>query len=98
MLHHQFDHETYAETPVLNHLECFQDAVLALDLNDRRSMSACVHFLYGTIIVSWKITKQPAVAAASTDAELWTLFMATKQTLTFRNFIAQLGYGQAEPT
>eukprot|EP00978_Attheya_sp_CCMP212_P023505 scaffold72235_cov47-Attheya_sp.AAC.2 len=49
-------------------------------------------------MVSWKITKQPAVAAHSTDAELRALFMATKRTIMFRNFIAQLGYGQADPT
>jgi hypothetical protein len=96
-LQHQYNHDQYDEQTVLNTLECFQDAGLARDLTDRRSISACFHFLYG-VAVSWKIGKQPAVAAHSTDAELRAMFTATKRTITFRNFIEHYGYNLPEPT
>jgi hypothetical protein len=95
-LRHEYDHAEYDELTVLNALECFQDAGLARDLTDRRSMAACFHFLYG-VAVSWKIGKQPAVAAHSTDAELRAMFMALKRTVAFRHFLEYLGYAQALP-
>eukprot|EP00978_Attheya_sp_CCMP212_P017039 scaffold45200_cov53-Attheya_sp.AAC.1 len=96
-LRHQYDHATHDEITILNDLECFQDAGFARDLTDRRSISACFHFLYG-VAVSWKIGKQPAVAAHSTDAELRAMFLAVKRTITFRHFLEHLGYSQADPT
>eukprot|EP00978_Attheya_sp_CCMP212_P045225 scaffold338241_cov39-Attheya_sp.AAC.1 len=53
--------------------------------------------MYG-VAVSWKIGKQPAVSAYSTDAELRAMFLAVKRTITFRHFLEHLGYSQAEPT
>eukprot|EP00978_Attheya_sp_CCMP212_P035811 scaffold158076_cov30-Attheya_sp.AAC.1 len=96
-LRHQYDHATHDEITILNDLKCFQDAGLACDLTDRRSISACFHFLYG-VAVPWKIGKQPAVAAHSTNAELRAMFLPVKRTITFRHFLEHLRYSQADPT
>eukprot|EP00978_Attheya_sp_CCMP212_P034123 scaffold141547_cov47-Attheya_sp.AAC.2 len=66
---HEYDQGLFEEIPVLNHLEFFQDAGLARDLVDRRSMAAQFHFLFG-VATDWKIGRQLATAAHSTDAEL----------------------------
>jgi hypothetical protein len=97
MLRHEYDEGYYEETPVLNHLECFQDAGLARDLIDRRSMAAQFHFLFG-VATDWKIGKQLATAAHSTDAELRSMFTAVKTTLALRAFMMHLGYGPPKPT
>jgi hypothetical protein len=97
ILRHEFDQGHYEETQVLNHLECFQDAGLARDLTDRRSMAAMFHFLFG-VAVDWKVGKQPAPAPHSTDAELRSMFTAVKRTISVRALMMHLGYGPPAPT
>eukprot|EP00978_Attheya_sp_CCMP212_P045982 scaffold368430_cov59-Attheya_sp.AAC.1 len=53
--------------------------------------------LYG-VAVSWKIGKQFAVAAHSTNAELCAMFLAVKRTITVRHCLGHLGYSQADLT
>eukprot|EP00978_Attheya_sp_CCMP212_P023037 scaffold69720_cov41-Attheya_sp.AAC.2 len=60
-------------------------------------MAAQFHFLLG-VATDWKIGKQLATAAHSTDAELRSLFTAVKSTLALRAFMMHLGYGPPKPT
>eukprot|EP00978_Attheya_sp_CCMP212_P001980 scaffold4085_cov33-Attheya_sp.AAC.1 len=97
MIRHEYDQGLSEEISVLNHLECFQDAGLARDLVDRRSMAAQFHFPFG-VATDWKIGKQLATAAHSTDAELRSMFTAVKTTLAHQAFMMHLGYGPPKPT
>jgi hypothetical protein len=94
---HKYDQGHYEESEVLNHLKCFQDAGLARDLVDRRSMAAMFHFLF-VVVVDWKIGKQPAPAAHSTDAELRSIYTAVKKTIGALEFLMHLGYAPPAPT
>eukprot|EP00978_Attheya_sp_CCMP212_P003937 scaffold8414_cov35-Attheya_sp.AAC.2 len=60
-------------------------------------LAAQFHFLFG-VATDWKIDKQLATAAHSTDAELRSMFTAVKSTLAIRAFMMHLGYGPPKPT
>eukprot|EP00978_Attheya_sp_CCMP212_P030983 scaffold115760_cov65-Attheya_sp.AAC.2 len=59
--------------------------------------AAQLHFLFG-VTTDWKIGKQLATAAYSTDAELRSMFTAVKGTLAIQVFMMHLGYGPPKPT
>jgi len=80
-----------------NTLSQLCDANYGTDLTDRKSISSCIT-LYNGSIVSWKATKQLAIATSTTDAETRSLFTGLKKVLTFRNFLTHLGFPEQEPT
>ena len=73
------------------------DANYGTDLTDRKSISSCIT-LYNGSAISWKATKQLAIATSTTDAETRSLFTGLKKILTFRNFLCHLGFPEQDPT
>ena len=73
------------------------DANYGTDLTDRKSISSCIT-LYNGSAISWKATKQLAIATSTTDAETRSLFTGLKKILTFRNFLSHLGFPEQDPT
>jgi len=73
------------------------DANYGTDLTDRKSISSCIT-MYNGSIVSWKATKQMAIATSTTDSETRSLFTGLRKVLTFRNFLRHLGFPEQAPT
>ena len=80
-----------------NTLSQLCDANYGTDLTDRKSISSCIT-LYNGSIVSWKATKQLAIATSTTDSETRSLFTGLRKVLTFRNFLRHLGFPEQSPT
>ena len=57
-------------------LQAYSDATWASDSSDRRSLSAYLVFLGGSLI-AWKTKKQVAVSRSSAEAELRALALVT---------------------
>ena len=80
-----------------NTLSQLCDANYGTDLTDRKSISSCIT-MYNGSIVSWKATKQMAIATSTTDSETRSLFTGLRKVLTFRNFLRHLGFPEQTPT
>jgi len=91
-------HEKPKEQITLPHtLSQLCDANYGTDLTDRKSISSCIT-LYNGSIISWKATKQLAIATSTTDSETRSLFTGLRKVLTFRNFLQHLGFPEKGPT
>ena len=78
-------------------LEAWADADLARDILGRRSTSSSVH-TWGDVAVASQCVKQPEPGASTNDAEVRSLYQATRRTLAYRSILASLGQPQQYPT
>ena len=84
------DHKTHL-------LVNYNDADLARDLQDRRSVTSTLHTLHG-VAVSWTCKKQTETALHSNGAEIRALATGVKQTIGIRQFFTNLGISISDPT
>jgi len=80
-------------TTLTNH----NDADLARDIQDRRSVTCTIHTI-NTVAVSWKCKKQTQTALHSNGAEIRALQSGVKTTLHIRQFMATIGHPITHPT
>lgn len=84
------DHKTHL-------LVNYNDADLARDLQDRRSVTSTLHTLHG-VAVSWTCKKQTEMALHSNGAEIRALSTGFKKTIGIRQFVTNLGMPISNPT
>jgi hypothetical protein len=65
--------------------------------NDRKSISGFIVIL-GSSPVAWSSKQQAVVALSSCEAEYISVTHCARDVLWFRNFLAELGYPQEDPT
>ncbi len=75
----------------------YTDVDYASNPDDQRSISGYAYLLGGAVF-AWSSKKQSTVALSSTEAEYTALAHATCQAIWNRNFLAELGHSQEDPT
>ena len=90
-----FHHQKKMDLP--HALSQFIDSNDATDLTDRKSVSSDI-VLFGSVAVSWKVTKDMSIASSTTDAETRAAFKGVKRLITLRNYFAHLGFPISTPT
>jgi hypothetical protein len=85
----------YIKSDHAPHITGFCDADWANNPTDRKSITGYV-FMYVNGPVMWKSKRQSSVALSSTEAELFAISEATKQSLYIRKLITSLGIPQQQ--
>jgi len=75
---------------------CYADASFAQE-DDRKSRSGYL-FMFLGCPVAWYSKKQATTSLSSTEAEINALIEGLKETIWFRNFLEELGFGITKPT
>ena len=78
-------------------LTAFADADFGEDVDTNRSHAGWILYLGGTPIY-WKTVLVKLTALSTTEAEVNAAVLCAKDVIWFRNFLAELGYEQKEPT
>ena len=78
-------------------LQAWTDADLARDIVSRRSTTSTIH-TWGDVAFAAQCVKQPDIASSTNDAEVRSLFYATKRTLLYRSILRSIGRPQQHPT
>jgi len=79
------------------HLVGFTDSDWGNDQDTRRSTTGYVFRMAGGVI-SWKSKRQPTVALSTTEAEYMAACDATREAISWRTFLAGLGFDMSKPT
>jgi len=75
---------------------CFSDAAFADNLLSRKSSDGYLFGLFGGPI-DWRASKQKAVTLSSTEAELYALSQAARETIWWRRFFAAIKFNTQQP-
>ncbi|XP_055584767.1 uncharacterized protein LOC129737630 [Uranotaenia lowii] len=73
----------------------YADADFANDVDDRKSLSGHAFKVFGNL-VSWSTKRQLTVSLSSTEAELVSLCMTTKEGMWLTNLLGELGVGNTD--
>jgi hypothetical protein len=82
-IRYEYDNGKFDEITISNGFEVFLDADHAADQRTRRSLTSIMTLLIG-VSVDWKMEQQSRIATCSTDAEMITMYAATKKAIVYK--------------